>query len=80
VKGHYTGPSPEIQHDLNIEADKLVTDYQHHQPQSFTTRRLPIAPPNYKVHLLHDTLAVTSKAYTLLTKVLHDNTLKAYIL
>jgi hypothetical protein len=34
VKGHYTGPSPEIQHDLNAEADDLATNYQHYQPHS----------------------------------------------
>jgi hypothetical protein len=80
VKGHCTGPNPKLQHDLNSEADRLATRYQRNQPRHFSTCQMPLAPPSYRVCLLHDNSIITSKYYNTLARTLHDSTLKNCIL
>jgi hypothetical protein len=80
VKGHFVGLNPEVQHSLNEIANTLATTYQHNQPRVFTSQRLPIPPPNYKVRLIYDNSIITPKYYSSIVTALHNDTLKQYIL
>ncbi len=80
VKGHHTGKNLEFQYDLNDTADDLATKYQHCQKAHFHSRCLPMATPNYAVHLLHNDTIITSKLYPTLVGSLHDPKLIAHTL
>jgi hypothetical protein len=80
VKGHYNGKQREFQHDLNDKTDALAMAYQQQQQAPFHTRRLPYAPPNYSVRLLHNNTVITSKLYPTLVASLHDPKLVIHIL
>jgi hypothetical protein len=80
VKGHYSGNNRAIQHDLNDQADKLVSQHLATQSHPYHTQQLPIVCPNYKVRILYNGSVFTSKLYTTLVEAMHDTALKDYIL
>jgi hypothetical protein len=79
VKGHYSGNNREYKHDLNDSADRLAGDYQRCQYPHRTIRQ-PVAPPDYRIRLLHDMSVMTSKVASTLAVSLHDTPIVAHIL
>ena len=80
VKGHYTGKDKEFKHTLNDTADKLATKFNRHPHPRFRPCHIPIAPPGYKIRLLHDNSVITSKLYSILSQGLHRQNLRNHIL
>jgi ribonuclease HI len=60
VKGHYSGNNKKYEHKLNEEADRIAGVFQLSQTPNYSIQK-PIAPPNFKVHLLFDSSVITSK-------------------
>jgi hypothetical protein len=79
VKGHYVGKNRELQHDMNDTADNLATTHLAELPKLFDPLRCPVAPPGYRVRMLHKSSVITAKYYQTLSKANHDNSLKAHI-
>ncbi len=79
VKGHYTGSQRKYQHTLNDAADKLAGDYQRFQHPHHTIR-MPLAPPGFKVQLLHDSSVITSHVKQTLCSSLHNKPFEDYII
>ena len=61
VKGHYTGPNREVQHDLNDMADLLAGYFQQAPLEGYKQRRVPLNHPEYEAVLYHSGSAVTTK-------------------
>jgi hypothetical protein len=79
VKGHQSDDK-EPKYLLNNMADKLARNFTKKHPPKYRPKRLPAAPPNYKVRLLYDDSVITSKLYPILSSCLHKDSLKAYII
>jgi len=54
VKGHYTGKTREIQHDMNDIVDDLASRHLERPPKNFILKIFPEAPPGYRVRLHYD--------------------------
>lgn len=79
VKGHKKDPL-EAKHKLNQTAVKLAGDFSWNPPHQFKLKHLPIAPPNYKVHILYDNSIITSKLYRTLFTHLHIDKLRVHVI
>lgn len=79
VKGHQKDDT-DPKHVLNNTADKLARAFLQHHPPRYRPKRLPTAPPNYRVRLLYDDSVITSNLYSILSTSLHQDSLKAYII
>jgi hypothetical protein len=80
VKGHYTGDKKEQKHVLNDTADRLATNFLSRPPRPFLPHCMPVAPPGYKVRILHDGSIITSKLYTIMSHSLHRESIISHIL
>jgi len=80
LKGHYSGKNRRLEHDLNDITDDLATQHLNSPPTGLHPQRLPLAPPGFKVQLLHNHSVITSKWYTTMSKQKHNESLKQYIL
>jgi ribonuclease HI len=79
VKGHYKGKKREYQHTLNDEADERAGEYQQFQ-HPHVTICCPIAPPNFKVRLLHDDSVLTAKVQPSISSAMHTAPIEEHIM
>jgi hypothetical protein len=61
VKGHFTGEHREYKHDLNEKADRLATSFNMQTPPAYKQCKMSTPPPNYAIHLLHNSSNITNK-------------------
>jgi hypothetical protein len=80
VKGHYTGKNRRREHDLYGMARSLVADHLESQQGKFRTSHCPTPHPGYAVRMLYDNSVITSKFYSTLATLQHEEALRAYIL
>jgi len=80
VKGHYVGKNRELQHDMNDMADNLAITHLAAPPKLYGPLRCPLAPPGYRVRIMHNSSVITAKHYQTLSKAKHNNSLKAHII
>jgi hypothetical protein len=64
VTGHFAGKIREMQHDMNDIADDLASRHLQHPPKNFIPKKLPEAPPGYRVRLHNENSVITSKYYS----------------
>jgi hypothetical protein len=79
VKGHYEGNHKQYQHHLNVEADKISGEYQRHQYPHRSIKK-PLPSPDFRVCLIHDSSAITSRIHTVLQSSLHYHSIEDHIL
>jgi hypothetical protein len=65
---------------MNDTVDDLASRHLERPPKNFTPKKFPEAPPGYRVRLRYDKSVITSKYYSTLDKIHHDDQLKQYIL
>jgi hypothetical protein len=79
VKGHQ--PSNKgTQYKLNNIADRLASNFSQYHHSGFQPRKLPTAPPNYRVRLLYRQSVITTKLYPILSASLHSESLQSHII
>ena len=79
VKGHYTGPDRELQHDLNEWADTLAGNFWSEAPPHLLSRRMPENHPTYEAVVYYDQSALTAKLKTVLYEHKYAASLQATI-
>jgi hypothetical protein len=79
LKGHYEGNQQQYKHHLNADTDKITGEYQRHQYPHRSIKK-PLPSPVFRVCLIHDSSAITSRIHTILQSSLHDHSIEDHIL